>query len=912
MAKDTSFDYEPHQGVSHAVAKADGSTTYPSVSARWAGARKQQLDTSAFAPERLGNKVRTFSTGVAYFNDVCAALKAAKKSIFIAGWQVNWDVELIKGTRLIDALKAALDRNPALRIYVMPWMSPKVGVNTGDLGTMLAIFQLNAGRNGTPALCCPAGLQNDYEGVEETFFSHHQKLVVVDNEIAYVGGLDLAYGRRDDGAFSLGHNGRSGCEVYNTGVPAQGPELKPEQLADYVSETSLLKVSLTAGLLNTAARAQDGVQRSVERSFVGRASGQLADWLSKSWVELPDFLREPIEGFQADLQVRWNNMKDGAADKLVRKIDAGLLSESDLTTAVRLVGDFMKASYIALLGTTWLQKAPHAELFKPSARALPAGGRLYRADQPRMPWQDVHCRIDGPSVYDLSMNFIRRWNSLQKAYLPSALASKVFIDSALMPQEPAANQQGGCSVRVLRSASTRLQQQEKAAMPTLPAVAGKQDEIHDMMCAVIDKAERFIYIENQFFQSGFGQPSIKPTDEGARSGPMRYMLANAGTRIKAAMTRISADNTNTLPKNQIAERLAARIEHAIRWDQPFHVYMVLPVHPEGSLGDIAIVGQIHWTMQSLVFASDSLVNRIRLSMAARQVCKQPRDQRLWDAAKQEMAKVAVDGREQSIPRYKATVDELETRKYLTLLNLRACEVLNGKVRTEQIYVHSKLLIADDRFAIIGSANINDRSLKGDRDSELAVCLMDTTVSDAPLDGKRSVKVRKAAHELRVQLWKKHFGEMAAGLIQPAGELMPLVTRPADPATWKAIQKVADANLRAYAKSFPFTPNDGVSIWPVWPTREPEKTREGIRNKGPAFEEQMPFSEAFWDPGRKTPAAPAGIQGFVCSLPMNWTIGENNHPDMNMALLTHLNHNAESSGLLAAAPAEPARRHEDAV
>ncbi|WP_428834256.1 hypothetical protein, partial [Pseudomonas aeruginosa] len=23
------------------------------------------------------------------------------------------------------------------------------------------------------------------------------------------------------------------------------------------------------------------------------------------------------------------------------------------------------------------------------------------ADQPRMPWQDVHCRIEGPSVYDL-------------------------------------------------------------------------------------------------------------------------------------------------------------------------------------------------------------------------------------------------------------------------------------------------------------------------------------------------------------------------------------------------------------------------------------------------------------------------------------------------------------------------------
>jgi phospholipase D1/2 len=883
MAKDTSFDYEPHQGVSHAVAKADGSTTYPSVSARWAGARKQQLDTSAFAPERLGNKVRTFSTGVAYFNDVCAALKAAKKSIFIAGWQINWDVELIKGTRLIDALKAALDRNPALRIYVMPWMSPKVGVNTGDLGTMLAIFQLNAGRNGTPALCCPAGLQNDYEGVEETFFSHHQKLVVVDNEIAYVGGLDLAYGRRDDGAFSLGHNGRSGCEVYNTGVPAQGPELRPEQAADYVTESDLLKVSLTAGVLNTAAQKQDNFQRAVDRSVVGRTKGRIVEWWKSSSIELPDFLREPLEGLEADVQKRWNAMQDNAADKLIRKVDAGAVSESDITTAVAYVGEFMKASYVALLRTAWLQKKPYAELFKPTAHALPTGGRLYRADQPRMPWQDVHCRIEGPSVYDLSMNFIRRWNSLQKAYLPTTLVSRVSVDPALVPKEPTENQQGGCSVRVLRSASLALQQQEKAAMASLPAVTGKQDEIHDMMCAVIDKAERFIYIENQFFQSGFGKPSIKPTDEGARSGPMRYMLANAGTRIKAAMTRISADNTNTLPKNQIAERLAARIEHAIRWDQPFHVYMVLPVHPEGSLGDIAIVGQVHWTMQSLVYASDSLINRIRLSMAARQACEQPRDLRQWNAAKATAATINPATRR---PRYEA-VEVEEARTYLTLLNLRTCETLGGKVRTEQIYVHSKLLIADDRLAIIGSANINDRSLKGDRDSELAVCLMDTQMMDAALDGKKSVKVRRAAHDLRVSLWKKHFGEKAAaGTIVPASELMALVDKPADPNTWKAIQRVADANLQSYAKVFPFVPQAKKSIWPVWPRGEKERTREGIRTKGPAYETQMPFSERFWSSEGHSFAAPSGVKGFLCSLPLTWTEGENNHPDMNMALLTH--------------------------
>lgn len=35
------------------------------------------------------------------------------------------------------------------------------------------------------------------------------------------------------------------------------------------------------------------------------------------------------------------------------------------------------------------------------------------------------------------------------------------------------------------------------------------------------------------------------------------------------------------------------------------------------------------------------------------------------------------------------------------------------------------MVVDDRFAIIGSANINDRSLLGERDSEIAMLVIDT-------------------------------------------------------------------------------------------------------------------------------------------------------------------------------------------
>lgn len=37
-----------------------------------------------------------------------------------------------------------------------------------------------------------------------------------------------------------------------------------------------------------------------------------------------------------------------------------------------------------------------------------------------------------------------------------------------------------------------------------------------------------------------------------------------------------------------------------------------------------------------------------------------------------------------------------------------------------IYVHAKGMIVDDEYVIIGSANINERSLDGSRDTEIAM------------------------------------------------------------------------------------------------------------------------------------------------------------------------------------------------
>ncbi|KAF9996445.1 hypothetical protein BGZ79_009812 [Entomortierella chlamydospora] len=55
--------------------------------------------------------------------------------------------------------------------------------------------------------------------------------------------------------------------------------------------------------------------------------------------------------------------------------------------------------------------------------------------------------------------------------------------------------------------------------------------------------------------------------------------------------------------------------------------------------------------------------------------------------------------------------------------------------TEQLYIHSKLMIVDDRIVIYGSANLNDRSQMGNRDSEIAIYIKDTEMVNSTMDGK---------------------------------------------------------------------------------------------------------------------------------------------------------------------------------
>ena len=63
---------------------------------------------------------------------------------------------------------------------------------------------------------------------------------------------------------------------------------------------------------------------------------------------------------------------------------------------------------------------------------------------------------------------------------------------------------------------------------------------------------------------------------------------------------------------------------------------------------------------------------------------------------------------------------LNPEKYIKFFSLRQWGKIGPKkcLTTEQLYIHAKCMVVDDRHVIIGSANINERSMLGSREKPL--------------------------------------------------------------------------------------------------------------------------------------------------------------------------------------------------
>lgn len=101
---------------------------------------------------------------------------------------------------------------------------------------------------------------------------------------------------------------------------------------------------------------------------------------------------------------------------------------------------------------------------------------------------------------------------------------------------------------------------------------------------------------------------------------------------------------------------------------------------------------------------------------------------------------------------------IEPDDYIHFFSLRKWGVIgpNRTLVTEQLYIHAKAMIVDDRAAIIGSANINERSMRGIRDSEVAAIVRDKETISTYMNGEPYL-AGKFAHTLRMRLMREHLG-----------------------------------------------------------------------------------------------------------------------------------------------------------
>ena len=132
--------------------------------------------------------------GEAYFQTFRDVAVQAEQSIYIAGWDLDTQVELVRGAEAVSPLPsklgafliALLRRKRHLKIHVLNW----------DFSMIYALERewmptAQAGWNGHRRLVYRV------DGQHPLGASHHQKLVVVDDTAAFVGGLDLTKSRWD-------------------------------------------------------------------------------------------------------------------------------------------------------------------------------------------------------------------------------------------------------------------------------------------------------------------------------------------------------------------------------------------------------------------------------------------------------------------------------------------------------------------------------------------------------------------------------------------------------------------------------------------------------------------------------------------------------------------------------------------
>ncbi|XP_022731361.1 phospholipase D alpha 1-like isoform X2 [Durio zibethinus] len=329
---------------------------------------------------------------------------------------------------------------------------------------------------------------------------------------------------------------------------------------------------------------------------------------------------------------------------------------------------------------------------------------------PREPWHDIHCKLEGPVAWDVLYNFEQRW--LRQARWKKHLLFPIhkLQEMTVRPQKLVPlDHSETWTVQLFRSIDNGAVvgfPEEPGQAHGVGLVSGKNNiierSIQDAYINAIRRAKNFIYIENQYFLgSSFGWNSRDIKDEDI-----------------AALQLI--------PK-ELSLKIASKIEAGER----FSVYIVIPMWPEGVPDSGPIQAILDWQRRTIQMMYHDVV----LALQKKGLNEHPRDYLAFFCLGNRETKK----NEEYVPTERPDPNSDYGRAQQT--------------RRFMIYVHAKMMIVDDEYIIIGSANINERSMAGSRDSEIAMGAFQ------PHHLATTQPARGQIYGLRMALWREHLGEL---------------------------------------------------------------------------------------------------------------------------------------------------------
>ncbi|KAI3501207.1 hypothetical protein L1887_29070 [Cichorium endivia] len=385
---------------------------------------------------------------------------------------------------------------------------------------------------------------------------------------------------------------------------------------------------------------------------------------------------------------------------------------------------------------------------------------------PREPWHDLHSRIEGPAAYDLLKNFEERWLRASK---PQGIRSKMkkSVDDSLLQLDRIPDILGideahctnerdpeGWHVQVFRSIDSNSVKgfpKDPKDATSKNLVCGKNVlidmSIHTAYVKAIRAAQHFIYIENQYFLG----------------------------------SSFNWSNYKTLGANNlIPMEIALKIANKIRANERFAAYIVIPMWPEGSPTSTAVQRILFWqnkTMQMMYEVIYKALQEVGLENVY-----EPQDYLNFFCL----------GTRESSHGVEPTFEEKGSN------SANSPQSLSRKNRRFMIYVHSKGMIVDDEYVILGSANINQRSLEGSRDTEIAMGAYQPYHTWA----HRRSSPHGQVFGYRMSLWAEHIGGLERDFERPESIECVRRVRQLSELNWNQYAAVEVSDMKAHLLKYP--------------------------------------------------------------------------------------------------------------